>query len=193
MIPNNPAEILLTLDQQLDHEVSLVLYGRAALCLGFDGGPPAFQNTQDVDAIISLSQLSELTNNDTFWDSLDRTNKVLSPKGLYITHLFCEDQVFLRPDWNSHRPNPHTDDAFPQIIPTSCHRSDPYQDDEGNDSHDMDDISFLVRRDNLSANELEAAFASVRMPDVPELHEAFDRALPVVRKILQAASEKSSE
>lgn len=34
MISNNPAEILLTLDQQLDHEVSLVLYGRAALCLG---------------------------------------------------------------------------------------------------------------------------------------------------------------
>jgi hypothetical protein len=63
----------------------------------------------------------------------------------------------------------------------------------GNDSHDMDDISFLVRRDNVSMHELEVAFASVRMPDVPELHDAFDRALPVVRKILQAAREKSPE
>jgi hypothetical protein len=40
MIPNNPAEVLLTLDRELDHDVSLVLYGRAALCLGFDDPRP---------------------------------------------------------------------------------------------------------------------------------------------------------
>jgi len=54
MTPNNSAEILLSLDRQLDHEVSLVLYGRAALCLGFDEAPHVFQTTQDVDAIIRL-------------------------------------------------------------------------------------------------------------------------------------------
>ena len=42
MIPNNPAEILLSLDRQLDHEVPLVLYGRAALCLGFDAPPVSY-------------------------------------------------------------------------------------------------------------------------------------------------------
>lgn len=194
MISNNPAEILLTLDQQIDHKVPLVLYGRAALCLGFDQAPASFQNTQDVDAIISLSQLPELTKDDMFWDALERTNKILSPKGLYITHLFCEDQVFLRPDWSSHivpihRPptrflklfRPHAID----LILTKMMR--------GNDTEDMNDISFLIRQDGVSANELEAAFASARLPDVPELHDAFDRALPVVRRILQAAREQSPE
>jgi hypothetical protein len=194
MIPNNPAEILLTLDQQLDHEVSLVLYGRAALCLGFDQAPTACHATQDVDAIISLSQLPELTKDDVFWDALDRTNKVLSPKDLYITHLFCEDQVFLRPDWTLHLVPIHT-------VPTRFLKLfRPHAIDliltkmmRGNDTHDMEDISFLIRQDNVSANQLDAAFASVRLPDVPELHDAFDRALPAVRQILQSVPSQSPE
>ncbi len=188
MIPNNPAEILLSLDRQLDHGVPLVLYGRAALCLGFDGAPPDIQATQDVDAIIRLSQLPQLAEDTAFWDAVDRTNAELSPKGLYITHLFGEDQVFLRPDWERH------------IVPISSlatrfltlHR--PHAADliltkmmRGNDSLDMEDISFLARQDNVTANLMESAFASVRIPDVPELREAFCRALPVVRDILSAA------
>ena len=189
MIPNNPAEILLSLDRQLDHEVSLVLYGRAALCLGFDGAPPAFQATQDVDAIIPLSQLPELTEDTGFWDAVERTNTTLSPKGLYITHLFSEDQVFLRPDWKRHLvpirsvptrflklSRPHAVD----LILTKMMR--------GNDSQDMDDISFLARQDHFTVAELEAAFANVRMPDLPEFQEAFKRALPVVREILRTSS-----
>lgn len=186
MTPNNPAEILLTLDRHLDHEVSLVLYGRAALCLGFGETPTAFQTTQDVDAIIRLSQLPHLTEDTGFWDAVDLTNTELSPKGLYITHLFCEDQVFLRPDWEKHIVpvrsvnlrflrlfRPHATD----LILSKMMR--------GNDSQDMEDIAFLAQQDNLTAPEMEIAFACVRMPEVPELHEAFARALPVVRKILQ--------
>ena len=187
MTANNPAEILLALDRQLDHEVSLVLYGRAALCLGFDQAPTACQTTQDVDAIIRMSQLPDLTEDTNFWDAIDRTNMELSSKGLYITHLFCEDQVFLRPDWEKHvvplRPmemrflrlfRPHAID----LILTKMMR--------GNDSHDMEDIAFLARQDKVTAAEMEKAFESVRMPEVPELREAFERALPVVRKILDA-------
>jgi hypothetical protein len=187
VIPNNPAEILLALDRELDHEVSLVLYGRAALCLGFDEAPLAFQATQDVDAIIRMSQLPALTDDTGFWDAVDRTNLVLSPKGLYITHLFCEDQVFLRPDWEDHliplkRPTtnwlklfrPHAAD----LILTKMMR--------GNDSQDMEDIAFLTRQDDVTAQQMDAAFANVRIPDVPELRDAFQRALPVVREILRA-------
>jgi len=99
MIPNNPAEVLLTLDRELDHHVSLVLYWRAALCLGFENAPLDFYATLDVDAIISFAQLPELMEDFRFWDALDRTNHALQPKGLYLTHLFSEDQVFLRPEW----------------------------------------------------------------------------------------------
>ena len=189
MISNNPAEILLSLELELDHEVSLVLFGRAALCLGFDAAPPAFQATQDVDAIIPLSQLPGLTEDTGFWDAVERTNTALSPKGLYITHLFCEDQVFLRPDWEQHlRPihtvathflklfRPHPVD----LILTKMMR--------GNDSQDMEDITFLVRQNDFTAAGLEAAFESVRMPDVPELREAFQQALPLVRDILRTSS-----
>ena len=84
IIPNNPAEVLLTLDQELDHEVSLVLYGRAALCLGFENPPPDFQVTLDVDAIITISQLPVLMDDFSFWDALDRTNHLLQLAGLYI-------------------------------------------------------------------------------------------------------------
>ena len=36
---NNPQRLLLALDEGLDHEAVLVLYGRAALVLGYDGAP----------------------------------------------------------------------------------------------------------------------------------------------------------
>jgi hypothetical protein len=42
---NNPTQVIQTLDAELDHEVSLVLYGRAALCLGFDNPPAQFAMT----------------------------------------------------------------------------------------------------------------------------------------------------
>lgn len=188
MIPNNPAEVLLTLDHELDHQVSLVLYGRAALCLGFDDTPPDFQATLDVDAIITLSQLPYLMEDFQFWDALDRANLTLEPKGLYLTHLFSEDQVFLRPEWIQHivpitRPEtqflklfrPHVID----LILTKMMR--------GNDELDMADIRFLIAQENISPSQVEQAIRSVRMPNVMELREAFERAIPTVRAIATGA------
>ncbi len=186
MIPNNPAEILLTLDQELDHEVPLVLYGRSALCLGFDQPPAAFQSTQDVDAIISLSQLPSLTNDAQFWDAIERTNQILSPKGLYITHLFAEDQVFLRPDWERNIVPIHSIETRflklfrPHVIDLILTKMM-----RGNDELDMEDIRFLANTDKVTITEIETAFVSVKIPqDIPELKEAFQRAIPFVRNII---------
>jgi hypothetical protein len=183
---DNPTEVLLALDQELDHEIELVLYGRAAICLGFDNVPSECGTTQDVDGIIRLSQLPGLMADETFWDALERTNLALEPKGLYITHLFSADQVFLRPDWEQYlvpltRPptrwlrlfRPHPVD----LILTKMMR--------GNDPQDMEDIAFLARQEGLTPEAMEVAFANVRMPDVQELRDAFERALPVVRDILR--------
>jgi hypothetical protein len=136
-----------------------------------------------------MGQLDELTNDELFWDALERTNKDLEPQGLYITHLFQEDQVFLRPDWESQivpvlRPptrwlrlfRPATVD----LILTKMMR--------GNDPQDMEDVAFLVRHDGITPEQMEPAFARVRMPDIQELRDAFDRALPAVREILLRAS-----
>lgn len=182
---DNPTEVLLALDRELDHEVSLVLYGRAALCLGFSDAPAEFGTTQDVDGIIRLSQLSVLMEDSGFWEAQERANRILEPKGLYITHLFSEDQVFLRPQWEEHlvpvlRPEtrwlrlfrPHVVD----LILTKMMR--------GNDPQDMEDVAFLVTKSRVSLAEMEVAFQQVRMPDLHELRDAFKRALPRVREIL---------
>lgn len=179
---NNPTEVLLALDHELDHEVSLVLYGRAALALGFKNASPEFATTQDVDAIITLSQLPILMEDTKFWEAQERTNLKLQPKGLYITHLFSEDQVFLRPDWQQFLvpiENPVTrflklfrPDAVDLIL-TKMMR--------GNDTQDMQDIAFLIRNSAVTLPQMEAAFQSVRIPDIQELKDAFGRALPEVR------------
>lgn len=189
---DNPSEVILTLDAELDHTVSLVVYGRGALCLGFENPPPAYYSTQDVDGIIRMAQLEELVSDEAFWSAVDRTNQKLEPKGLYITHLFQEDQVFLRPDWERYilpvsRPatrwlrlaRPHTVD----LILTKMMR--------GDDSQDMEDVEFLVQHDGITLEQMEPAFANVRMPDIPELRDAFQRALPRVREILRRCGKNS--
>jgi hypothetical protein len=120
-----------------------------------------------------------------FWEAQERANRILEPIGLYITHLFSEDQVFLRPEWEVHlvpvlRPEtrwlrlfrPHAVD----LILTKMMR--------GNDPQDMEDVAFLVRKSGVTLAEMEVAFQQVRMPDLQELRDAFERALPHVRMIL---------
>lgn len=183
---SNPERLILALDSGLNHEVSLVLYGRASLSLGFEGAPMEFGATQDVDVIIPLIALDRMVNDGQFWDARDAVNEKFKDEGLYITHLFQEDQVFLRPDWEAHvvpvtRPatrwlklaRPHTVD----LILTKMMR--------GDDAQDMQDVAFLVRRDGITAARMEPAFETVRIPDVIELHDAFQKALPVVRDILR--------
>ena len=55
------------------------------------------------------------------------------------------------------------------------------------------DVDFLIRHDHITARQMEPAFASVRMPDIQELRDAFDRALPAVRKLLASAACPSAQ
>jgi hypothetical protein len=99
---DNPSTIVQAVDRRLDHEVSLVVYGRGAICLGFDSPPPETAKTQDVDAIISLVQAGELEHDPGFWNAVEGANAELAAIGLYITHLFSEEEIFLRRDWLKH-------------------------------------------------------------------------------------------
>lgn len=180
------AEIIVsTLDGLLDHQVSLVAYGRASIALGFDNVPEVIGFSLDLDVIMRFSRASELDADDQFWDAQAALNERLIKQGLYMTHMFEEDQVFLRPEWEQHivpvlRPptrwlklfRPATVD----LILTKMMR--------GNDVQDMQDVEFLIRHDHITAEQMEPAFKTVRMPDIPELHDAFQRALPIVRQLL---------
>jgi hypothetical protein len=48
------------------------------------------------------------------------------------------------------------------------------------DEDDLNDIQFLIRTESLTREQLGAAFARARVPDVPEIQELFNRARPKV-------------
>lgn len=178
---NNPTRILRTLDRHLDHPVSLVLFGRAAICLGYTGSSAEAAATQDVDAILQLAQLESIEQDGQFWEALAQTNQDLEPEGLYITHLFQEDQVFLRREWAG--------DIVPIRLEELIHLSlfRPATIDliltkmmRGRDPEDMKDVRFLLSVEPVSRSQMEQAFSSMRPIETPELQEAFLLAMPTV-------------
>ncbi len=183
---DNPTQVLTTLDRRLDHPVPLVLYGRAALCLGFDSTRSEFATTQDVDGIIPLDQADQLTDDPQFWEAIELTNKDLESKELYLTHLFREDQVILREKWKQNivplsRPETRWLKLFRpatiDLILTKMMR--------GNDEEDLKDIEFLLGHDRISSQAVEAAYAEAVVPDIPELREAFTKAKPIVIELAE--------
>lgn len=181
---DNASLILQTLDGYLDHPVRLVLYGRAALQLGFDNPPPAAAHSKDVDCIVPVADLDSLTADTGFWDAQEATNKTLRPQGLYITHLFRAQEVFLRHHWEQHLVSVTSSTfrnlrlfrpATLDLVLTKMMR--------GEDAQDMADAAFLLRHDRITPAQLDTAFEEAVIPDLVELHDAFARAKPVVLKL----------
>ena len=79
----NAERIVRELDSRLDHAVTLVLYGRAALALAFPNAPDAIKHSLDVDAIIPMSLQTTFLGDEQFWNAQQLTNKVLHSDGLY--------------------------------------------------------------------------------------------------------------
>ena len=189
---DNAALILETLDGRLDHAVRLIIYGRAALQLGFSNPPADVAHSKDVDGLIPVADLNSLTADENFWDAQDATNSKLRSQGLYITHLFRADQVFLRRDWEQHlvpitsltlrwlrlfRP------ATLDLILTKMMR--------GDDVQDMEDVRFLIRHDRIAPEQIEMAFRDAVIPDLQELRDAFERAKPRVLELAQQATREA--
>ncbi len=185
----NAERIVSTLDSLLDHEVSLVIYGRAAVALGFTSPPREVANSLDVDVILRDSHTAALDADDQFWDSQAAVNAKLDREGLYMTHLFGERQVFLRRQWESEilpvlRPplkflrlfRPATID----LILTKMMR--------GNDEQDMQDVDFMIRHDRVTQRQIEDAFRDAVIPEGVELRDAYDRARPTVLTLAQKAA-----
>lgn len=188
---DNPSLILQTVDRRLDHEVRLVIYGRAAVCLGFDSPPPESARTEDVDAIISVTQSVELKNDPVFWDAIEAANVEIAEKGLYITHLFNEDDIFLRNDWNAHvvpvsRPllrwlqlyRPATVD----LVLSKMMR--------GSDPQDMADAAFMILHDRITEDQLLVAFENMKPFKFAELQDAFHKAKPLVLQFARSNTSK---
>lgn len=103
-----------------------------------------------MDAIIPLVQLDPLCADAQFWQARDATNAELAERGLYMTHLFTEVDVFLRPDWLHRRlriPCPFTHlklfrPATLDLILTKMMR--------GADPEDLADIEFLLQNEAVT-------------------------------------------
>ncbi len=176
---SNPLRILGTLDRHLAAPAELTLFGRSALALGYPQAPKHFHNTQDVDGILPLAWLQPPDSHEDFWQAVQRTNEELESDGLYLTHLFRELDVILLPDWITRRLRldvglaklavfrPATID----LILTKMARAD---------DDDLQDIQFLLRQESFTQEQLKAAFARARVPEMQEIQELFNRAIPKV-------------
>jgi hypothetical protein len=182
----NAEIIVTTLDSLLDHEVTLVVYGRASIALGFDNAPESVGMSLDLDVILPFTEVDKIEADDQFWDAQQKLNANLQSTGLYLSHIFVEDQVFLRPDWMDYiepvvRPSTRCLKLFRpstlDVILTKMMR--------GADRQDMDDIQFLVQHDGIKAEDMEQAFASARIPDIEEFKIAFQKARECVRMLME--------
>ena len=187
---NNPLLILQTLDRHLDHPVELTLYGRAALALGFRSHEARHETTQDVDAIIPLVQLDELRADGKFWEARDATNAELAERGLYLTHLFTEADVFLLPDWLGRRVHIPVSLAHLTLLRPATIDLILTKMMRGEDREDLADIEFLLKQEPVTEAELRSAFGRARVPELQELHDAFRTAQPKVLKIARAIAFK---
>jgi hypothetical protein len=187
--PAHPERLLVSLDDCLDHEVSLILYGRSAIWLGFASPPQASATTQDVDAIVPDDQVQALANDLQFWDARDAVNARFKSEGLYITHLFPEHEVFLRHGWVNQivpiaRPKLNRLKLFRptgiDLVLTKMMR--------GNDEQDMADAEFIIRHDHITEPQLLEAFSLMKSITLDELRDAFERAKPAVLKMAHAHS-----
>ncbi|MGA0368159.1 MAG: hypothetical protein ACO3N7_01765 [Kiritimatiellia bacterium] len=169
---NNPLRILSELDNHLHQEVELNVYGRAAIALGFDPGPP-FSATLDVDLIIPEVQLEAMDANEDFWLAVENVNVVLAAENLYLTHVFVDRQLILRQNWLTHRVPLELSGlrhirayrpCVADLLLTKTMRVDP---------QDRSDIRLLASREPLPRSEWEKVFQDARVPDIPEIMEAF--------------------
>ena len=179
---NNPLRILQAVDTRLDQPIEFILFGRAALVLGFSAPPPEAAATQDVGGIIPRDLLATLQANEKWWTALQTANDELAAEGLYLAHLFDEEQIILRTTWREQVvdvPNPGLRflalrrPATIDLILTKMMR--------GPDPDDMADVRFYLEREpDIGVAELQAAFASAVGPDIPEIWQLFAAVKPVV-------------
>lgn len=170
---NHPETIIRTLDGHLLRPTRLILYGRAAIALGFNNAPACSFSTLDVDAILPAVEIARIDADEQFWNALEKTNDQLRPSGLYVTHLFMDTQLLIGRAWlddlqEIHLPNlkhlsvfrPSTED----LILTKMMRVDP---------QDRSDIEFLTKDCGLTQARFDQIAGNAMIPDIPEIRDAF--------------------
>ena len=119
----------------------------------------------------------------TFWEALEKTNDALKPSGLYMTHIFQEDQIILTPDWLGKTVAIHIGLNHLQIRRPSTLDLILTKMMRGDDA-DLAEIGFLIKTGDIRLADLEAAYRIARVP-IPEIGEIFLRSQTAVRQIYE--------
>jgi hypothetical protein len=173
MSDSNTLRILATLDKYLSSEIDLVVYGKSALHLLFEGDS-RISLTNDVDLIVPELQVQVFDKRIDFWDALEKTNQDLEKPSLYLTHIFDEKQIILHPNWYSNKVKIRTDKLnylnifVPSpldLILTKMMRVDPL---------DRSDIVFIFENAEIKSKELRAYCIEAVCPDQEEIRYAFE-------------------
>jgi hypothetical protein len=111
-------------------------------------------------------------------------NERFKSEGLYITHLFSEDQVFLRRNW------------LESIVPITVLRLNRLKlfrpatiglvltkMMRGRDPQDLADAEFMIRHDGITEAQMAAAFCDLKPIELIELRDAFEAAKPAILEI----------
>lgn len=168
----NAKRIVDALDARLNACVDLTLYGRAALVLGFVTTPQEYMLSKDVDVVLWLGQAEELARGSNFWEAVERVNQEFAGEGLYVSHLFEEDQVVLLPGWRQNRVKIEGPWARLDLhrlgdldlLLSKLMRNDPT---------DQSDARFIIQRAGLHADQIVRAIRSAKVPSIPEVEEEF--------------------
>jgi hypothetical protein len=172
---NHPEKILRTLDSHLTRPTRLILYGRAALALGYQAPNFEWFATMDVDAILPMAEMTTIETDDQFWTALELTNSQLEPTGLYITHLFTEDQVILSPTWLDKLEPIELNDlkqlklfrpSTLDLMLTKMMRIDP---------QDRADLNYLFHQLGADTSSLSGYLDNAMIPDLEEIKDAFQQ------------------
>jgi len=139
--------ILTVLDENLVGPGTLRLLGGAALIVGYG----LRRTTEDVDLVMDSDEVQVLIDEAGLSEALERTNALLEPEGLYLTNIWGPEQQILTPSWRENCRRVPVEGLSKlsvfvlgpiDLIASKMCRAD---------ALDLDDVEFLVRREQLDA------------------------------------------
>lgn len=161
----NSEFILATLDECLKERlvVPLHLTGGAALDLVY--GIQRF--SEDVDCLCTLAE-APMIESDVFQNALAETNRRLEPRGLYLTHIFDEEELVHLPDWASRlTPPPPGAPVFRHFAYDAVSAEDIILSKLTRfDAKDQGDIADLMRACSITRESIDGLLGSTAVPAV---------------------------
>ena len=184
---NEACTIAAALDRHLAATTEIVVYGSAALLLDRPFAERlAGRKTNDIDIIIPSSRELQVDADARFWNAIDATNRELSARGLYISHIFPEREVILSADWQDHLQPvaglwAHLQVKRPRMLDLVLSKMGRADVADVADVRSMLALELQISGRRITLAELDAAAAHAHVPD------AYSELFPAARERIRRA------